>query len=64
MPHRISLHLILPALALAAGCAAEDPDAALSLPYAFDRFKLEATVDITGEAPVIVPVPPPQRRCP
>ena len=32
------------------------------LPYAFDQFKLQGTVDVTVDPPVIVPVPPPQRR--
>jgi murein DD-endopeptidase MepM/ murein hydrolase activator NlpD len=32
------------------------------LPYVFDRFELQGTVDLSGPQPVIVPVPPPQRR--
>jgi murein DD-endopeptidase MepM/ murein hydrolase activator NlpD len=32
------------------------------LPYIFDRFELQGTVDLGGPEPVIVPVPPPQRR--
>lgn len=32
------------------------------LPYVFDRFELQGTVDVSGPEPVIVPVPPPQGR--
>jgi hypothetical protein len=32
------------------------------LPYTFDRFELQATVDIATGVPVVVPVPPPQQR--
>jgi hypothetical protein len=32
------------------------------LPYTFDRFDLQARIDASSDAPVIAPVPPPQRR--
>lgn len=32
------------------------------LPYTFDHFDLRATIDVSGDAPVIVPVPSPQQR--
>jgi hypothetical protein len=38
------------------------PLASDGLPFVFDRFRLEATIDLTSPAPVLVPVPPPQQR--
>lgn len=32
------------------------------LPYTFDRFDLQARIDASSGAPVIAPVPPPERR--
>ena len=38
------------------------PLASDGLPFVFDQFSLQATIDLTEEGPVITPVPPPQAR--
>jgi hypothetical protein len=38
------------------------PLASDGLPFVFDRFRFDATIDLTSPSPVIVPVPPPQQR--
>jgi murein DD-endopeptidase MepM/ murein hydrolase activator NlpD len=42
--------------------AGSAPLASDGLPFVFDRFLLEATIDFTAPTPVVLPVPPPQQR--